>query len=391
MSDEVREALALALDFLVKHEYLMKPSESYLSAAKQCGVRAGLTPVDRWSSSEDAPWAEVISAPRTMSSGPCATSHASSAKAPAAAGARASGQQSAPRPDAGNGPQTMAQRVRSSTPPATGRQRLGQAMADFGQSAASRGLSPAVCGNQRGTIPAKPAQACGYSPTTTGGPSKTGGHRIDLKPATGKQLLKAKPDPPELPKDAYSDDCPSLSKREAANRWRGGAARGPSCAPPKVGGSLPCLSSAAGPPPKGAAPCAKGPEVNAPVVTGAPVPKAAGADAPNDGGSGGCAPANSEITHPRPEVPPRRAVASLSSEPAKPNQAEPPPKRGDSVPDVAGGDNPQPGDSTPSLSTDASMGMASHPEASKPAGPDVQPKPVDAGGAKSAGGDNDCR
>ena len=145
MSDEVREALAIALDFLVKHDYLMKPSKSYLSAAKQCGVRADLTPVDRWSSSEDAPLAEVISAPRTMSSGPCATSHASSAKAPAAAGARASGQQSAPRPNAGNGPQTMAQRVRSSTPPATGRQRLGQAMADFGQSAASRGLSPAVC------------------------------------------------------------------------------------------------------------------------------------------------------------------------------------------------------------------------------------------------------
>ena len=181
------------------------------------------------------------------SSDPCATSRASPAKAPVAAGARASEQQSAPRPNAGSGPQTMAQRVRSSTPPATGRQRLGQAMADFGQSAASRGLSPAVCGNQRGTIPAKPAQACGYSPTTTGGPSKTGGHRIDLKPATGKQLLKVKPDPPELPKDAYSDDFPSLSKREAANRWRGGAARGPSCAPPKVGGSLPCLSSAAGP------------------------------------------------------------------------------------------------------------------------------------------------
>ena len=89
-------------------------------------------------------------------------------------------------------------------------------------------------------------------------------------------------------------------------------------------------------------------------------------------------------------------VPRLVSEPAKPNQAEPPPKRGDSVPDVAGGDNPQPGDSTPSLSTDVSMGMASHPEASKPAGPDVQPEPVDAGGAKraspsqgAAGGDND--
>ena len=153
-----------------------------------------------------------------MSSGQCATSHASSANAPAATSARTSEQQSVPRPYAGKGPQTMAQRVRSSTPPATGRQRLGQAMADFGQSAASRGLSPAVCGNQRGTIPAKPAQACGYSPTTTGGPSKTGGHRIDLKPATGKQMLKVKPDPPELPKDAYTDDFPSLSKREAANR-----------------------------------------------------------------------------------------------------------------------------------------------------------------------------
>ena len=379
MSDEVREALALALDFLVEHEYLMKPSESYLSAAKQCGVRAGLTPVDRWSSSEDAAWAEVISAPRTMSSGQCATSHASSAKAPAAAGARASEQQSAPRPNAGKGPQTMAQRVRSSTPPATGRQRLGQAMADFGQSAASRGLSPAVCGNLRGTIPAKPAQACGYSPTTTGGPSKIGGHRIELKHATGKQMLKAKPDPPELPKDAYTADFPSLSKREAANRCRGGATRGPSCAPPKVGGWMPCLSLAAGPPPRGAAPCAKGPEVKAPVVTGAPVPKAAGADALNDGGTRGCAPANSEITH-RPEVPPRKAVksppASLSK-PAKPSQTEPSPMRGDSVPDVAGGDNPQPGDSTPSLLTDASMG-----EASRPAGRDAQPEPEDAGGAK---------
>ena len=62
-------------------------------------------------------------------------------------------------------------------------------------------------------------------------------------------------------------------------------------------------------------------------------------------GSGECAPANSEITHPRPEVPPRKAVksppASLS-EPTKPGQAEPPPKRGGSVSDVAGGDIPQP-------------------------------------------------
>ena len=51
---------------------------------------------------------------------------------------------------------------------------------------------------------------------------------------------------------------------------------------------------------------------------------------------------------------------------------------------------------TPSLSTDASMGMASHPKASKPADPDIQPEPVDAGGAKraspsqgAAGGGND--
>ena len=51
MSDEVREALAIALDFLVEREDLLKPSESYLSAAKQCGILAGLTPVDRWSSS----------------------------------------------------------------------------------------------------------------------------------------------------------------------------------------------------------------------------------------------------------------------------------------------------------------------------------------------------
>ena len=98
------------------------------------------------------------------------------------------------------------------------------------------------------------------------------------------------------------------------------------------------------------------------------------------------------ITHPRPEVPPRKAVksppASLS-EPAKPSQTEP-------SPDVAGGDNPQPEDSTPSLSTDASMGMASHPEVSRPAGQDTQPAPADAGGAKGAspsqgavGGGND--
>ena len=138
MSDEVREALAIALDFLVKHDYLMKPSESYLSAAKQCGVRADLTPVDRWSSSEDAPWAEVISAPRTMSSGQCATSHASSAKAPAEAGARASEQQSAPRPNAGKGPQTMAQR---------GPQRAGRGLAKPWPISASR-PQVAVCHRQ---------------------------------------------------------------------------------------------------------------------------------------------------------------------------------------------------------------------------------------------------
>ena len=76
--------------------------------------------------------------------------------------------------------------------------------------------------------------------------------------------------------------------------------------------------------------------------------------------------------------------ADALSEPAKPSQTEPSLKRGGSVPDVAGGDNPQPEDSTPSLSTDASMGMASHPEASRPAGRNTQPAPADAGGAKGA-------
>ena len=53
-------------------------------------------------------------------------------------------------------------------------------------------------------------------------------------------------------------------------------------------------------------------------------------------------------------------------------------------------------ENTPSLSTDASMGMASHPEASKSVGQDAQPEPADAGGAKraspsqgAAGGEND--
>ena len=49
---------------------------------------------------------------------------------------------------------------------------------------------------------------------------------------------------------------------------------------------------------------------------------------------------------------------------------------------------------TPTLSTDASMGVASHPEVSKPAGQDTQSAPADASGVKSpspsqgAGGGN---
>ena len=49
------------------------------------------------------------------------------------------------------------------------------------------------------------------------------------------------------------------------------------------------------------------------------------------------------------------------------------------VPGVTGEDNPQPEDNTPSLSTDASMGVASHPEVFNPAGQDTQSAPVDAG------------
>ena len=65
MSVEVREALAIALDFLVEHEDLLRPTEAYLSAAKQCGVRPGLTPVERWSSSEDAR-CQVAHAPQAV-------------------------------------------------------------------------------------------------------------------------------------------------------------------------------------------------------------------------------------------------------------------------------------------------------------------------------------
>ena len=46
----------------------------------------------------------------------------------------------------------------------------------------------------------------------------------------------AKPKPPELPKDAYGDDFPTLSVRETANRWGGGLAKRAGGVPPKEGG-----------------------------------------------------------------------------------------------------------------------------------------------------------
>ena len=69
MSDEIQEALAIALNYLIEGGKLVNPPESYLSAIKTCGGQTCLTPVHRWSTSQDAPWAEVISAPRAMSGG----------------------------------------------------------------------------------------------------------------------------------------------------------------------------------------------------------------------------------------------------------------------------------------------------------------------------------
>ena len=240
LNGEIQETLAMPINYLIDEGKLVNPPESYFSAVKPCGGKTCggktcLTPVQRWSTSEDTPWAEVISAPRTMSGGQGAQARPASANAPRAASARNSDPQSAPSSNAGSWQQTMAQRVRSSTPPATGKQRLGQAMADFGQSAANRGLSPAICGKQRGSIPAKPTPACGYTPSTTGAPTKTGGQRVALKLNTGKQIFVAKPKPAELPKDAYSDDFPTLSGREAANRWGGGTAKRAGGVPPNKG------------------------------------------------------------------------------------------------------------------------------------------------------------
>ena len=56
------------------------------------------------------------------------------------------------------------------------------------------------------------------------------------------------------------------------------------------------------------------------------------------------------------------------------------PGQGGNVPGVTGEDNPH---NTPTLSTDASMGVASHPEVSKPAGQGTQSAPADASGVKS--------
>ena len=104
------------------------------------------------------------------------------------------------------------------------------------------------------------------------------------------------------------------------------------------------------------------------------------------------------MPHPRPEVPPPRAIKSAPAGPstqAKPCKVELQPGKGSDAPGATGENNPQPEDSTPSLLTDASMGVESHPEVSKPAGQDTRSPPADAGGAKSAspsqgaGGGND--
>ena len=82
MSDEIQEALAIALNYLIKGGKLVNLPESYLSAIKMCGGQTCLTPVHRWSTSEDAPWAEVISAPRAMSGGQGAQTRSASVNAP---------------------------------------------------------------------------------------------------------------------------------------------------------------------------------------------------------------------------------------------------------------------------------------------------------------------
>ena len=167
--------------------------------------------------------------------------------------------------------------------------------------------------------------------------------------------------------------------------------------PPKVGGPAPLLSSPTGPPPKSDVQTVKGPEDEAPEGTSATVPKAAGADAPTTGDIGGCAPVDGGITHPRPEVMPPRAV--LRARLACPSRQSPVTLARD--PNV--GAMFQKSLARAILSQRitlhlcrASMGVASHPEVSKPADQDTQPAPVDAGGAKSAspsqgagGGKND--
>ena len=86
--------------------------------------------------------------------------------------------------------------------------------------------------------------------------------------------------------------------------------------PPKEGGPGSLQSSPTGPPPKSAVPAKTGPMVDAPKVANVPVPKAAGADAASAGGTGGCDTIDSGITHPRPEVPPPRAIKSAPAGPS---------------------------------------------------------------------------
>ena len=110
MNGEIQETLAIALNYLIEEGKLVNPPESYLSAVKMCGGQTCLTPVHRWSTSEDTPWAEVISAPRAMSGGQGAQTRSASVNAPRAPCARNSDPQSTPSPNTGGGQQTMAQR-----------------------------------------------------------------------------------------------------------------------------------------------------------------------------------------------------------------------------------------------------------------------------------------
>ena len=82
---------------------------------------------------------------------------------------------------------------------------------------------------------------------------------LDNMDGTNVPIESAKPKLSELPKEAYNDDFPTLSGREAANRWGGGTTKHAGGVPPKVGGPVPVQSLPTGPPPKSVVPAAKMP------------------------------------------------------------------------------------------------------------------------------------